>query len=684
MWPGRRALSRRDFSKISLGALGGLWLGDQAFGQQDANQSDSQFFNSAGAMSPDTAHGSYVVQYIRPSPPEFHIPPYAGAHFQDTVPDTLDIPERAKLGIHMLTSITDPRADYEVFWLVDFSRNPPVMLHDYNDWVANCEGLIEALPLLRMATGSNLNDHVDPVWMSSLLRSIGPDGLIYVPLSGRPWSRVNFPTAYLQPVWSANGAKLRFMDPSISQVATPVTCERMISAMTVYYLRDGNPMWKTSIEKMIQRLSQFAVAQEDYAYLPGGSIQPNCSYGSGPMPVGFIAEETSARLIQGLAQYYKATGYQPAIELAGKLTRYIRFHAQYYEPDGPLLVGPDERLWMKPLGIEKVRNGGHGHAHGIGLVSVLEYASAVNDKDTLAFVSSAYEWMRAHSCSQVGFFPEVFVPGYDRCESCTIGDMITMALKLSTAGAGDYWDDADRWTRNHFAESQMTDPQWVHRLAERSAVKKVEPNGTSENVAERNVGSFAGWSTGNDWVVQSPLHHDSIQHCCSGNSCRTLYYLWQHILDFQSGSLRVNLLLNRASEWCDIHSYIPYEGRVDLKFRTHCEQVLVRMPEWVASGNHEVSCEGNGKKRPVRWQGRYLDLGHGKPGETLIVKFPIGEHTVHATIGDVEYKLELRGNTVVSIDPPGRNGPLYERAYYRQPTRWRKVDRYLPQQTINW
>ena len=48
------------------------------------------------------------------------------------------------------------------------------MSHDSNDTVQNMEGMMEALPLLRVATGSSLNDHVDPIWMSGILRSIGP------------------------------------------------------------------------------------------------------------------------------------------------------------------------------------------------------------------------------------------------------------------------------------------------------------------------------------------------------------------------------------------------------------------------------------------------------------------------------------------------------------------------------
>ena len=89
--------------------------------------------------------------------------------------------------------------------------------------------------------------------------------------------------------------------------------------------------------------------------------------------------------------------------------------------------------------IANVRQGGHGHAHGIGLVSVLGYSAAVNDRDSLAFVKSAYEWVKENGSSQVGFFPEVFVPKYDRCETDPIADMIAMALKLTIAGAGDYW-----------------------------------------------------------------------------------------------------------------------------------------------------------------------------------------------------------------------------------------------------
>ena len=366
---------------------------------------------------------------------------------------------------------------------------------------------MEALPLLRLASGSSLNNHVDPVWMTSTLRSIGPDGLVYLPMKGRPWCRINATLPYLNPVWSPSGQKLTFADSSIEQLATPVMCQRIISTMTVYYLRDGNPMWKETIEKMIQRLTACAVVRNDYAYMPGGSVEPGADFGPGPMPIGLMAEDASARLIQGLMQYFKATGYEPAVELAAKLARYVRLHAQYYEPDGTPLAASLDRLWFQRFyAVQHARHGGHGNAHCMGLLSVLEYAGMVNDGECLAFVRTGYEWMKAHGSSLVGFFPELFLPGYDRSESCVNADMIAMALKLTIAGAGDYWDDADRWARNHFLESQLIDPTWVLRLSERSPAHKVAPNETSDHVAERNVGAFAGWSTGNNFVEPTRMH----------------------------------------------------------------------------------------------------------------------------------------------------------------------------------
>ena len=42
-------------------------------------------------------------------------------------------------------------------------------------------------------------------------------------------------------------------------------------------------------------------------------------------------------------------------------------------------------------------------------------------------------------------------------EGCGVADMIRLAVKLTDAGLGDYWDDVDSIVRNHGTEQQFID-----------------------------------------------------------------------------------------------------------------------------------------------------------------------------------------------------------------------------------
>jgi hypothetical protein len=650
-----------------------------------------------GAGTPPAEN--WKIEYIREKIPEFDISPYRGARYEDRVPDTLDIAERAKLGINCLTGITDPKADCEIFVAVDFFRNPPVMGHEFGDWCQNVEGMIESLPLLRIASGSDLNSNVDRVWMEGLLKSVGPDGLVYYPLNGTPWARLN--CVWLSPVWKADGSSTNALDKSVTQITNPGLWPRAIAAMSIYYLRDKNPMWKQTIERMVQGMSALASDEGDYAFFPAGGYEPNRkfsgSWGAAElvMPIGYLAlDGGNSRAIQGLAQYYRLTGYEPARVLAEKLVKFIRFRSDAFDGEGRFRFSSYERSGAEVLAkysrehggqvtAEEIRGqrlGGHFHGHAIGILPMTEYGVTVGDRELLEWCKSSFEWARDESSSLVGFFPELIVPGYPSCESCAVADMIGIAAKLTQAGVGDYWDDLDRWTRNQFAENQLTEGEWVYRLAESMPKKPVAYNETADHVVERNLGGFSAFASANEWVL-----HDGPGGCCSGNSTRALYYIWENIVEAKGEKFQVNLLLNRASAWADVYSFIPYQGRVNIKMKRSCQSVRVRAPEWVESGSPQMVCKVNGSSRELAWEGRYVNAGAAKAGETIELGFPIATRTVKETIGAARYSLEMRGNTVVSVDPPGKNGALYERKQYRSDqVSWRKAQRFVPDDQISW
>jgi hypothetical protein len=289
----------------------------------------------------------------------------------------------------------------------------------------------------------------------------------------------------------------------------------------------------------------------------------------------------------------------------------------------------------------------------------------------------------------VGFMPETAEPDHPLAEGCCIGEMVALALNLSAYGVGDYYEDAERWIRNHFDETQLTPIRAIDfiRWGETMEKRKLLYNETDDRVAERNIGSFAGWPSGNEWVARKDdgKYDNLTMHCCTGNCTGAVYYAWKCILDYKDGRLRVNMLLNRASRWADVYSYIPYEGQVDLKMKVTCENVLVHAPEWIPAGSNQITAEVDGKPVAFNWNSRYIDLGKIEKGKLVQIKFPIGERMQKERIGGVDYTLLIKGNTVISIDPPGKHSPLYQREYYRKNyTPWRKVTRFVSDEHIEY
>jgi hypothetical protein len=629
------------------------------------------------SLPPDDWKPGDPIGYIRPEVP-IEIPPYLGERYEAWVPDTLDLAERAELAINGLTGPTDPKADYEVYWQANFFRDPPMMFHDVDDVQPK---FMEALPLLRIITGSDHNNHVDEAWMQSLLRCIGPDGAIYMPLKGRPWAKLYVgPDGYPHPVWREDGQTTTIHDPSVTQVTMDwIAFARLMAAMMVYHLRDQDPMWKGMVEKIVDRLWELAIKKGDFCYFPLGSFEPDARVSGDPkMPQGMQVGEGAARLIQGLAHCYRVTRYPPAAELARQLVVYLKDHGGFFDKDGKFINQGEDFI--------------HFHAHAIDLLGILEYAIAVGDRDLMEFVRKGYEYGRANGSSTVGFFPEIieelptrnpYPKAHRGClvsETCEVADMIALALKLTTAGVGDYWDDVDRWVRNQFIENQLTRVDWVERIPKPQKPTRVSFHQTTERVAERNLGAFAGWPSANDWTIYA-----GIQHCCTGNAARAIYYVWENILHWQEGQLRVNLLLNRASPWADVNSHIPYEGKVEVHIKEKCERVLIRIPEWIEPGSGMVTCKINGQDRDFAWKDRYVEVGSAESEDTVTLTFPIQERTVNEMIGLVLYTLVIKGNDVVFIDPPGKNHPLYQRAHYREnQTRWRKIKRFVSRERITW
>ncbi len=621
------------------------------------------------------------IRYIQPDAP---IPPEGkcrGRHYELMTPATLDLAERARLAVNGMTEPTDPEADYRVYWKVSFRFNPPVMYHDISDTGIMIK-FMDVVPRMRLMSGSEQGLHVEQCWKEVLLHMIAPDGLVATPMEGLPYLRFGGTGVF-------EGEQV--IDQQVNGLA--------LGAAATFAVLDDRDFWEPIGRGIVDGLRRLVVSTGDMAYLqqwhyaPGEQGNPAL-----PRPLGTFAAY-GMWPARRLVYFYRVSGYEPALELAGRLCRYMPKASQYFGPNFEFL--PDN---PDPQGPRHHVN--HFHHHAMTILTCLEYALASGDQQLLDFACDAFPVAKTFGECLTGFFPEsvglarpqTCLARDQTCELCEVGDMIRIAVRLAEAGLGDeYWDDADRWARNQLAEGQFLRHDWIHRLHVGDPPSQIEPDGTwpmtTDRVGERNIGAFAGWQSPNEWVefgrhilegakAERLGHVQGIMHCCTANATFGLYDVWRNVVHIEGDRVKVNLLLNRAHEAVDVNSHIPYMGQVDITVKQNCA-LSVRMPAWVERG--QVQCMVSETPRAVSFNGRYAQVGQVHADQVVQFTFPIAERTDCINIDNQRYFLVRKGHDVVCIDPPGVLCPLYQRDHYRDDvTLWKKTTRYIDEQSLDW
>ena len=317
----------------------------------------------------------------------------------------------------------------------------------------------------------------------------GPDGLIYMPFEGRPWA--GFHADWLE----QKGLRE-------TQLASVVAQGGWMGNFGLYYMLSKDEIWKRGVERLVDRVAELMVYKDDYCFFPVMAVNPGAEVDQDseivdPECTREASGAVAGWIIQGLSQAYLATGYQPALELAGKLAVYMTEHSGCFDSEG------------------RFRGVPHTHLHTRPISGLLEYARVANDPHFIEYCRTSYEYAKESSGSAtVGFFPST--PGTDQqysaktvqavskhgVEGCTIADMTALAIKLSLTGAGDYWDDADRYLRNQFAEMQMLKTDWVDRTLpeDRYPTWNRPEFENSDRTMERNIGAAMSLAAPNDFV----------------------------------------------------------------------------------------------------------------------------------------------------------------------------------------
>lgn len=611
---------------------------------------------------------------------------------QVTVPASLDLVERAELGINGLLGSVDPDIDYEPFFLTFFAARPAYMIH----WSSLVSGVmpkyVEALALLRNMTGSTQRQDIEDGLLESVLQNIADDGLIYDRRDDRrPW---NVGVGYGKKSWNEDYSCL-------------AGDGRLLCGMDWYHQHTGDELWKRQMKRTAERMLDLAVVDGEYAYYPNVGCGNDFSYPresgwthtnppEGPQEGGEGATAFYLALpIRGWTRWYKISGDERMLDISRRFANFVmrpEFWGGVVETDPA--YGAQRAHWW-------------GHTHGTlgALRALLEYGLASDDYRVKTFVRDGYEWARHHLCMRLGLDAGL--------EGCTTGDLVALGIQLSDAGLGDFWDDVDHVVRNSLCEAQVADTEPLHRLG---AVCPARPKDSlwgaasdwrfssgilytplpgqecTDRVIERAVGGFSH-------LMGARYQQPMLMHCCTANGNQGFYYAWEAIVRYQDGTATINLLMNRFSPWLDIESYMPYEGKVIIKNKT-ARRIQVRIPAWVKRSG--LRCAVNGNPVTPGWAGAYAVFGSLSGDAVLTIEFPLERETVTLMLPSMNQRqyrgastvtATFKGSTCIGLEKAEESVhgmepawyPLFHRPQFqREDTPMKEVDYHVTEKPIRW
>jgi hypothetical protein len=582
-------------------------------------------------------------------------------------PDTLDLAEHGRLAINGLLGTTNPAVGYENYFLTFFDVHPAYMIH----WSSQVSGVlpkyVEAMPLLRLMTGSDQQQETEQAMLASVVHNMEDDGLIYDRATpDRPWN-------------SAVGYGIQGWNEDYANMAGN---GRLLRGLLHYYHGTSDDLWRRRAQRTAERMLELAIVKDDYAYYPNVGLGNDYSY---PRISGWIhTREPQAEFegsegtmlfyllqpVRGLTRWYVESGDERFLQLS---RRFVRLAAQRRFWGGLNDVEPS-------AGAERGHFFGHYHGHLAALIGLLDYARVANDWRLKLFVRDAYEWARHHGIHRLGIFPG---GGY-MTEGCTVADMTALAAGLTDAGAGDYWDDVDQYARNGLLSVQAYDADEMRRVSECGRERPPEARWgghddprfegyggvlpgqeTTDRAIERSLGSFG-------FLVGARYLYPRLMHCCTGNGSQALYYAWDGIVRQSGDGADVNLWLNRRTPWLDVWSWLPYAGKLVVQNRG-MRRLSIRAPGWAAHG--AMRCQVDGHDVTPAWSGNRI-LFNGLAGnEEITLTVPVALEKTQYTMANLNhreghsapdhYDCEFKGNTVISVGDAGLHPGGQQRDWYR-------------------
>lgn len=404
---------------------------------------------------------------------------------------------------------------------------------------------------------------------------------------------------------------------------------RALTGLTSWFLESGEARIQESIERLAEGLWNVAAKKDDFCYYLGHRYSPSGWTGVSAYTAKDIGP--TALPAYGVLQILPLTRYWEA-------TR---------SPAAERLILGLMNFFVRESGVIRKDGSFTGHLHSWGILpsvaGVLRYAMATGRDELLPWCKRVFDFIVSRS-SSFGWVPDGIEvdDGIITGETCVITDLIHLGVKLAECGYDECLDYVEVMARNQLLENQVRD------------VGRFEFE--SPEVRAMTLGAYDSWVMPNGLTGCSDL---GLEGCCTASAIRGIYLAWKHAIQYENGTAHVNLMMTRRSEWLDMVSYRPFEGRSSILVRKPVT-VMVRMPGWINLRETRVTIDG-APAQPA-WISSHLRIDDARPGSRIDIEFPIPERQTEEEIGGRTYRLTWRGITLMKIEPPGEIYPIFQRS----------------------
>jgi hypothetical protein len=353
--------------------------------------------------------------------------------------------------------------------------------------------------------------------------------------------------------------------------------------------------------------------------------------------VGFQEDSRSTvwgigRAIGALVSLYRATGMEPALDLAQRVVD--QAVSESFPPDGAFAV---ERATT------------HIHSTTCSLSGIAELAELTGDDALMERVCAFYEnglWaMRDEIGWSVEGLRQSGGGNPDTGEANNTGDILETALVLGRWGKAECFGDAERILRAHLLPSQLRDTSWV--------ADPPNPDGIDglRDVPDRILGAWGFPAPyGHAPVGLEPImfHMDVV-----GGVVSSLCKAFENVVRREGDVRRVELLFSHEAHGLRVQS--PYENDGTMLFTaTSPGSVAVRIPSWVAPG--EIHVDG----ADAAVEGGYLRIAEPPVGRELAVALPLEEHRLRLRHRTHDIRVRMRGDAVTAMESFGADLTFFD------------------------